>query len=289
MKNKPATKAKEHEDAALKVSMQYFADELLPHFGIEGKVVSVAPTELVELEIHKLFQDFNLVMDDGTWKHFEFQSTNEGILGLKRFRTYEAITSYQNNVSVTTYVLFSGEIKNPVTEFTEGINTYRIYPIVMQKDDADKLLQTLETKIKNKEPITKADFAPLTLCLLMGGKSSLKDRVKRSFEITRASKDIPTKDIEIIEAVIYTMAEKFLDEVDIKEVREMIKMTKLGQMLVNDGREEGRLEGRLEGEMSKLANLIEKKLSKGKSVAEIAEILEETEETIRDVMKKFNL
>ena len=65
-------------------------------------------------------------MDDGTWKHFEFQSTNEGILGLKRFRTYEAITSYQNNVSVTTYVLFSGEIKNPVTEFTEGINTYRI-------------------------------------------------------------------------------------------------------------------------------------------------------------------
>ena len=47
-------------------------------------------------------------------------------------------------------------------------------------------------------------------------------------------------------------------------------MTKLGQMLVNDGREEGRLEGRLEGEMSKLANLIEKKLSKGKSVAEIA-------------------
>ena len=66
-------------------------------------------------------------------------------------------------------------------------------------------------------------------------------------------------------------------------------MTKLGQMLVNDGREEGRLEGRLEGEMSKLANLIEKKLSKGKSVAEIAEILEETEETIRDVMEKFNL
>ena len=126
MKNEPATKAKEHEDAALKVSIQYFADELLPHFGIEGKVVSVAPTELVELEIHKLFQDFNLVMDDGTWKHFEFQSTNEGILGLKRFRTYEAITSYQNNVSVTTYVLFSGEIKNPVTEFTEGINTYRI-------------------------------------------------------------------------------------------------------------------------------------------------------------------
>ena len=66
-------------------------------------------------------------------------------------------------------------------------------------------------------------------------------------------------------------------------------MTKLGQMLVNDGREEGRLEGRLEGEMSKLANLIEKKLVKGYSVTEIAEILEETEETIRDVMKKFNL
>lgn len=285
MEKELTKKAREHEDAALKLSMQFFANELLPYFGIEGKVVSVAPTELVELEIHKLFQDYNLVMEDGTWKHFEFQSRNEGIQGLKRFRTYEAVTSYQYSVEITTYVLYSGNIKNPVTEFKEGINTYRVHPIIMKKDNADELLQKLEDKIKKGEIISKKDLVPIVLCPLMGGETTLKDRIKRSFEITQASKDIPKEEIEKIEAVIYTMAEKFLEEMDIKEVREMIKMTKLGQMLVNDGREEGRIEG----EKSKLSNMIQKKLAKGNSISEIADILEETEEVIESLIKEYNL
>ena len=83
----------QHEDAVLKTSMHFFAEELFPYFGIQGKVVSFAPTELVHLELQKLFQDFNFVMEDGTWKHFEFQSTNEGLEGLKRFRTYDRFQS----------------------------------------------------------------------------------------------------------------------------------------------------------------------------------------------------
>lgn len=91
------------EDAALKVVAQFFAEELLPKWGIHGKVASLAPTELIHLDIKKLYQDMNFIMEDGTWKHFEFQSTNEGVDGLKRFRTYEALTSYQYKVEVTTY------------------------------------------------------------------------------------------------------------------------------------------------------------------------------------------
>ena len=99
----------QHEDAALKTSMQFFAEELLPYLKIPGKVVGFGPTELVHLDIQKLAQDFNLVMEDGTWKHFEFQSTNEGRAGLRRFRSYEALTSHQHKVEVTTYVLYSGK------------------------------------------------------------------------------------------------------------------------------------------------------------------------------------
>ena len=58
----------QHEDAVLKTCMRFFADELFPYFKIEGKVVSFAPTELVHLELQKLFQDFNFIMEDGRWK-----------------------------------------------------------------------------------------------------------------------------------------------------------------------------------------------------------------------------
>ena len=113
----------QHEDAALKTAFRYFSDVLLPYFGIPKKAVELTSTELVHLDVKKFYEDFNLVMEDGSWVHFEFQSKNEGREGLKRFRVYEALASYQHKVSVTTYVLFSGKIKNPMTRFTEGIHS----------------------------------------------------------------------------------------------------------------------------------------------------------------------
>ena len=84
----------QHEDAVLKTAAQFFAKELLPYLGIDGKVISSAPTESIVLNLKKFYEDINLIMEDGTWKHFEFQSNNEGIPGLKRFRSYEAVTTY---------------------------------------------------------------------------------------------------------------------------------------------------------------------------------------------------
>ena len=95
-KGRPRNVYSQTEDAVLKLMMHYFKDELLPYLGIEGKAVGIAPTEVIHLELKKFLQDFNLVMEDGSWAHFEFQSTDEGVEGLKRFRIYEAITSYQN-------------------------------------------------------------------------------------------------------------------------------------------------------------------------------------------------
>ena len=39
MEKEISRKAKEHEDAALKLSMQFFANELLPYLNIHGKVI----------------------------------------------------------------------------------------------------------------------------------------------------------------------------------------------------------------------------------------------------------
>ena len=68
------------------------------------------------------------------------------------------------------------------------------------------------------------------------------------------------------------MADKFLEKMELEEVWEMMKMTTLGEILLREGREEGK--------NGKLADQIRKKLAKGKSVAEIADALEETEEVI---------
>ena len=79
----------------------------------------------------------------------------KGLAGLKRFRTYEALTSYQHKVPITTYVLFSGNIKNPMTSFSEGINTYKVAPIIL-KLMADKFLEPAElNKLKEEIHMTQ--------------------------------------------------------------------------------------------------------------------------------------
>lgn len=232
-------KASQHEDAALKTAMHFFAEELLPFWGIEGKVVGFAPTEQVHLEIQKLYQDTNLIMEDGSWKHFESQSKNEGLAGLKRFRQYEATASRQYGVSVITYVLFSGKIQNPMTEFTEGINTYRIIPIIMKKENADSFLKELLEKKNAEKPITREELVRLTLCPLMGGEIGIKQRLQIAYEIARGETAVTKEEIQKIEAVIYAMADKFLEGLDMEEFVEGMKMTRLGEMLVKEGKQEG--------------------------------------------------
>ena len=238
----------QQEDAVLKTAMRFFADELLPYFHIEGKVVDFAPTELVHMELRKLYEDMNLVMEDGTWKHFEFQSTDGGIPDLKRFRVYEAMASYQNNVAVTTYVLYSGKIRNPVTEFTEGVNTYRVIPVMLLDQDADKEIQKIRQKLEQGELITRKNLVSLTLCPLMSGEMSQKERIQAAFSIMRKITSVDSNEIRKMEAMIYTMADKFLDKMSMEEILEDISMTKLGTMLVNKGIEQGIEQGIKQGE-----------------------------------------
>ena len=84
------------------------------------------------------------------------------------------MVSQQFRTDVTTYVLYSGKIKNPVTEFSEGVNTYRVVPIIMQNDNADILLQELQEKMENGEEITREELVRLVLTPLMGGETALK-------------------------------------------------------------------------------------------------------------------
>lgn len=198
----------------------------------------IGPTEVVHLQLRKLYQDFNLVMKDGSWIHFEFQSTDKGLEDLKRFWTYEALTTYQYNVEVRTYVLYSGTIKNPITEFTSGFNTYRVQPIIIKGHLVQDVFDKIKTKLNEGVLLTKEDFVPLMLCPLMSGDISQRDRIRIGFQILRRVENT-FNEIEKMEAVLYAMANKFLDEADLNQIKEEIKMTALGLSIYNDGIEQG--------------------------------------------------
>ena len=147
-------------------------------------------------------------------------------------------------------------------------------------NSATQLFAGLQAKVAAGEKLTKKDLVPLTLCPLMGGAMPQKERIRSAYRITRQASLVETEDIRKIEAVIYAMADKFLEEMDIEEIQEMMAMTKIGQVLVNRGKIEGKIEGMV-------SIYKESGLTLEDTITRIAEKIGGSKEGLRDKIVKY--
>ena len=197
---------------------------------------------MVELETRHMYEDFLYEMENGMYYHFEFESDSISKEDLKRFREYEASTARIYNAPVITYVICSAGVKKLRDSITEGINTYRVRLIRLKDENADVLLKQLSDKAAGD--LTREDIIPLLFSPLMGGRSEQKERILRCIEVLKnAETTFSQNDIRKMEAILYTFAVKFLDENELKSIKEAVAMTKLGQMIWDDAIEKGREEG----------------------------------------------
>lgn len=232
------------EDLALKTAAQFFGGELLPLLGVKGVIKYIAPTETVKLESRQMYQDFNYAMEDGSWVHLEFESDSLTTRDLRRFREYEAAVSRTFGVAVVTYVICSSNVKRLKSELTEGINTYRVKVIRLKNRNSDLLFEQLKKKKALGEPLTKADLTPLLLSPLMSGSLDIEERIAESITIIQeAGAALSELEMEKMQAVLYVLADKFLSGDGINRVKERIAMTKLGQMIFDDGVKKGLEQG----------------------------------------------
>ena len=261
-----------HEDAIMKMGFGYFRDTILEKLGIHYEFDSGTPTELIELTIHTWYMDFTFLTKNGFYVHIEFQTTETDRSDLLRFRAYEAVLGNQTGKDVLTYVIYSGGIQNTKTELDCGFYTYRVEPVYLSKYNADKLMQRLKEKKAAGEPLAEDDFASLALAPLM---TSEYDRKKVIKDAILLAKDTETLTAQKTIAILYTLADKFLNQMELQEIREVVAMTRLGQMIYDDGMERGAIE--------KLAELVIKRMQKGDTPEQIAELLDEDITRIREI------
>ena len=243
-----------HEDLIMKKAMDVFAEEGLKFFGINQKVKDSSSTEIVVLEALNLHMDYTFLMEDDTYIHFEFQTTNKGKKDLRRFRAYEALLSLQKEKDVTTYVVYSNNIKKAISTLETGISKFNVKSIFMCEKNGDLIFEELEKKINNKEKLTKQELISLAFTPIMGGKLTKAEKIIKSIRIVKSSDSEYKYDIE---SMLYAFADKFLKGKDLQRVKEEISMTELGRMLIEDGIEKGRKEGIEKG--------IEQGMEKGKA------------------------
>jgi len=272
-----------HEDAILKMGFDYFRDTILKTLGIDYSFVESGVTELVELTIHSLYMDFTFLTVGDFYIHIEFQTTDSGEKDIRRFHAYESVLSHKTGKNVITYVIYSGGIEHAVTEVECGIYTYRVIPIYLTAKDADSVLERLQEKKEKGEPFTEEDFAQLAMTPLMSSNKNRKEVVLESLKLSKMEKSITA---EKTMAMLYTLADKFLTGNDLAEVKEVVAMTRIGQMIFDDGVVRGKELGRDEGR--KLMSALVSRLLKEKRLDDIQRVTEDDEYRER-LMKEFNI
>ena len=242
-----------HEDAILKMGFDYFRDTILKILGIHHDFVESGITELVELTIHSLYMDFTFLTKDDFYIHIEFQTTDSGKKDLRRFHA--------------------------VTEMKCGTYTYRVIPIFLTAKDADSVLKRLREKKQRGEIFTEEDFAQLAITPLMSSEIKRKDVILESIKLRKTQKSITA---EKTMAMLYTLADKFLTGNDLEEVKEAVAMTRIGQMIFDDGVVRGREEER------RLMSALISKLLQAKRLDDLQRAAEDEEYRER-LMKEFNI
>lgn len=266
-------KNNKQEDAIMKMGFEFFRDTILKTLGIPYEFVSTGFTELVDLNIQTLYMDFTFLTTEDFYIHLEFQTIDKGISDLQRFHAYDAVYSHKTGKKVITYVIYSDGIKKTRAELDCGLYTYRVNPIYLQDKNADFVFRRLKEKQKNGEFLSEADFSNLCLTPLMSGNMSKKKTIKEAMLLARQSSSAAA---EKTTAMLYALADKFLDNEELEEIKEVVRMTRLGQMLLDEGMQYGKDAGR--------RNIILRMLSKKQySYEEIADVAEITVEEVRRI------
>lgn len=245
-KGKNPEEKKHTEDMVLKAAGEYFGMEAIRLFGIPEKMRRLVPTEMVHLDARRMYEDFNIEMENNIWYHFEFESDRIQKKDLRRFREYEAVTSNTHQVDVVTYVVCTANAKVMVSSYKTGINTYRVKIVRLNHRSADRLFSRI--KKMPSDQISRQDLLAIVFSPLMKGKIPIRERVERGFSYL----DVPNQNTDSeerkkMQAMLYMLATKFLAKEELATIKEGIGMTALGQMLMDDGIQKGIQQGIQQG------------------------------------------
>lgn len=184
--------------------------------------------------------DYTFLLEDNTYLHLEFQTTNKKE-DLSRFLAYDALLHYKEGKKVKTIVVYSSNIKKATTSIDAGSIKYEVKGFYMYGIDGDEKYEKLKKKVANDEELDRQDILSLTFLPLMKSEKEKNERVLEAIELAKRVKHEEEKNNCL--ALLYAFAEKFIDSEYMEKVKEAFRMTEIGKMLRDEAYEEGKKEG----------------------------------------------
>jgi hypothetical protein len=244
-------------DIIQKYTSSLFRDATLEFYGIKtARIKELINVELPVIEVGGGSADFIFLLEDGSYLHFEFQ-TSYSKHDITRFAGYDIRLYERDGRRIITVIIYTADVKQADVELDIGSIVYRPDKIMMNDYDGDEIFKELNDKINAGVEITDVDMLNLIFIPLMRTSISRRELASKSIKLEQTIPDKKKRNACI--AATFAFASKYLNEIELKSLLEVLKMTDLAVMLVTDVINDERTE------------IAKKMLKRGISVEAVAE------------------
>lgn len=262
--------SKKSKDIIQKYVSSAFKNISLDFYGVKtAKIKELISVELPILEITDNSMDFVFLLEDNTYLHLEFQTVyNES--DLIRFCMYDFRLFERDKRMINTVIIYSSNSKRIQNNLNIGVGNYTPQVIKMKDYDGDIIYNKLKGKIKNDIAFDDLDVVNLLFIPLMKSKQSKSKMAVKSINLARNIKDRFKQNMCI--GSIFAFAYRYLNETEIKDILEVLKMTDLATILLHDRDKE----------------IAKKALQKGLDIETIRDLTDLDIETIKELQKEID-
>ncbi len=238
------------EDIIFKCVSQIMGDDLIRAYGLEPcRIIRAVPTETVFLP-RKRRLDSVFQLADGSCLHLEFQSKRAP---LRRFLVYDALLYQRDRRPIRTVVIYTGGITKAPSRLDAGCVTYAVENVFMSRLDGAASRQAAADGIRKRGKLSKKELMDLIFSPLMSQGLTPGEAVLAALEVAGGIEEEEERGFCM--AAIIVLGDKFLDAEQREKAKEAWEMTRVAELI----REEGLVEGMEKG--------MEKGLKEGRAQA----------------------
>lgn len=240
-----------NKDVLSKILAENFKDKSLKVYGIDvPKIKQILPTNLPEIQVNEMRLDNLFLLEDDSVAIIDYESEVKWENQLKYLnyivRILERYKKDEMPKKIRMIVIYTADVETAPEEFSAGCLTLKMERAFLRKIDSEGEREELTRRLKEKLPLSDDELMKLIILpLTYKGTERKKQAVKEAVELAKQIADNEKKTFVLSGILVF--ADKIIDADTAKYIKEVVRMTQVAELLLEEGREEGRREGRREG------------------------------------------
>lgn len=244
--------AYQNKDITAKVLAEALKGKSLAVFGLPAlRITDSLPTNLPAIESNELRLDHLFALEDGSVAIMDYESefSRENFTKylnyiariLKRYANQGRLPALRQLRMV---VIYTADVSRDEAEevYDLGGVTLRVTQSFLVKLDTEQILEKLTGKIREKEGLTEEELMELMILpLTVKGKEQKQPLIEKAVNL---AKELENRE-QSLQALagILTFSDKVIAPDFREQIKEEMRMTQIGQMLIEEGMEKGMEKG----------------------------------------------